>query len=315
VPYEPSSRAGLLSASHVFVVEVVGFRPGLSAVRQNGTPTTDMALQIVCGLKGRLAQREGEIFFSALRMPSGTRKNRFDGLWPHAHPWLGGRYVVVAQGPDPVRALAGARGCRAVLPPSHEADVRAVAEAQAAFARTTRKTSLADADLIACSELVSFAGARTHTLHRPFGAYLFARLAAPLLRAYRASPRPPATGPLMAAVFALLSHPDATPDLRAQILEDITRLAATAASRALARDVGRALLHELIAGRGERSRLVHDAIYPVLFDTRGHPRLCSWEVVTDPQRLTLATQTLRTISGERARRIAEWISEPGRAPC
>jgi hypothetical protein len=308
VPYEPSSPAGVLSASHIFVVEVVGFRPGLSAVRENGTPAADLALQVVCGLKGRLAQREGEIFYSALRVPTGTRRSRVDGLWPQVQPWTGGRYVVVAQGPDPVRALAGARGCRAVLPFTHVADVEAVAEAQAAFSRTARRAALADADLVACRELVSFAAARSSTLHRPFGAYLFARLTPPLLRAYRTSPPPLATGSLMAALFAILSQPGITSELRAQILEGVTRLAATGASRSLWRDVGRALLHELIAGRGERSRLVHDAMYPVLFDTRGHPRLCTWEVLTDPERRARAAQALGALGGERARRVAQWLA-------
>jgi hypothetical protein len=144
-------------------------------------------------------------------------------------------------------------------------------------------------------------------VHRPFGAYLFARLGPALLRAYRASPRPPPTGPLIAAMFALLAEPAITGELRAQVLRGTTLLATNAGSKSLSRDIGRALLHELIAGRGETGRLVHDAIYPVLFDVRGRPRLHAWEVISDPQRRERASNALVRLGGERALRISAWL--------
>jgi hypothetical protein len=307
LPYEPPSRAGLLSASHVFVVEVVGIMPADLAPTASAPGAVEMALRHVSSLKGRLDVRPGDVFLSSPRSADPV-PGRDDGLVPHVQPWIGGRYVVVARGPGTARTLVGPRGCRAILPLSHVADVTAAAEAQAAFAQATCDATAVDADLEACRALVRFAATRCRALHGPFGAYLFARLAPPLLRAYRESPRPPATGPLVAAVFGLLAEPGLTWELRAQVLREATLLAANASNKSLSRDIGRALLHELIAGRGEPARLVHECVYPVLFDVRGRPRLQSWEVVTDPERRTRASHALARVGGERALKIAAWLS-------
>jgi hypothetical protein len=307
LPHEPSSPAGLLSASHIFVVEVVGILSGGRAPLGGGPGSVEMALRLESILKGRLDVGVGTVFLAAPRPADETGLHRDDGLAPQVQPWIGGRYVVVARGPGTARTLVAPRACRAVLPSSCAGDVAAAAEAQAAFADTTRSPTLADADLEACRELVRFAELRSNALHRPFAAFLLARLAPPLLRAYRSSPRPPATGPLVAALFALLSAPGLTGELRAHILGGVTRLAARARSKGLSRDFGRALLHELIAGRGEPGRLVYESIYPILFDVRGRPRLRAWEVMSDPQRRERASQALTKLGGERALRISAWL--------
>jgi hypothetical protein len=210
--------------------------------------------------------------------------------------------IVLAAGRHPAR--------RAILPIDHAADAQAAREADSVFQKTLGQPGLADADIAAARAVVAVAVAHRGAVNRSFGEYLFARIAAPVLRAYAANPRPAGTGSLMGALFGLLSSDMISPELRDAILDGAAHLARNANSAGLRRDVGRALLHELIAGRGESRRMVDVLMVPVLFDARGKAVVSSLDVVSDPARRAAAIAALQRVGSSPALRVAAWLG-PG----
>jgi hypothetical protein len=294
LPHEPSSPSLLLAASHLFTVEVASERP--------------RRWTLVSCLKGRLDAVEGDA------VP--WIEPAFDPVAARA----GARFFVAALGPGGrgVRPWIGPR--RAVWGIEHAGDVQAAEEAEAALAQassdgdaTLPASGSTARALEAARAVVAVAARRSDVAHRLFGEYVFARIATPLRRGYRLSPRPAATGPLLAELFAVVSGEACTGELREYILQQAARLARKASNRHLERDIARALLHQLIAWRGGSAhRLVDGSIYPVLFDVRGRPRLRSCDVISDPQRRDGAARALGRVRGDRAPRIAAWLASEER---
>ena len=201
LPVEPNSRSEILSANHLFTVEITTF--AASPWEPQGFlehRTVEMNGTVIDNLKGELARDRFEFKVEQRRDDPYTAMAYY-GLWSHISVAAGQRFLVIAStaSNDPA-GMMNEPECRALLDVSRRQDVIAAMDAERAWDLVRPEQG----DPAKVRALLDSAGPRRAEIEDVFGRYLGARVEPALYRDPKG---------LEVVVLAWISAPEATPNL------------------------------------------------------------------------------------------------------
>lgn len=310
LPVEPASQAELLSATHLFSVEVLSARAQAWALGKDGLEhrvfQADLLLSSVA--KGLFTVPAGQTFSAAIEQ---TREdelvgNDYHGLWSHVapEPAAGVKYFVVSAAPgaapmDPARLLQEPV-CKRVLGPSSAADVALAEQGEAGF-RSILAQGGERAGEKARTALLRFAGTRAASATGLFGRYLLDRVA-PSIEGDRE---------VQGELLALLARPDASHELRLELLGAAEEVTADASvDHDFLRAAARAFAGLLVEPRAAAAhvRIASVSLFQAVFPDEVTARLKPADVAADPAERAKIAAALRAVSHPHAAKLAQWLS-------
>lgn len=311
LPVEPGSNAELLSATHLFTIEIVtaatsAWVPGNDGLQHR---TLKIEARLSAILKGTFAVPAGQSFQASLdqKQESDLFENDYHGLWSHVAPppAPGVQYFVVtetkAQGPqDPARLLQE-DVCKRVGPPAEASDVALAQQGEAGFRSVLSRGGDGARDE-ASRALLGFAGTHAASARGPFGRYVLERITASL----------ESSREVREELVSLLARPDATPDLRLEAIGAVeTEVAETSVDRDFLVGAARALAGLLMEPRAASAhqRIATASLFSAVFPEEGAPaRLKPADVVPDPAQRPKIAAALRAVNHPHAAALATWLS-------
>lgn len=311
LPFEPKSRAELLSSSHLFTVEVVTAQASPWAVGPDGLEHRSivLGLRLSALLKGRLTIPAGETFSVTLpqRRESELVGNDYHGLWSHVspEPAPGVKYLVVATSPDSAPAdpasLLLEPVLKMVLAAALAADV-ALAEQGEQHFQGALGAGGSDPDLNAASALLQFAGAHAGAAGEPFSRYLWERIQPTVMRVA------PGVRP---ALLALLATPGISAALRLTLLVGVERVLPDlqAADPRFLRDAGRAMAMLLLdpGAKHVHQRVITVSLFHLVFPDEANAQVAAADVLPDATERKRVADVLRASRDERAQKLLAWL--------
>jgi hypothetical protein len=308
LPFEPDSISELLSATHLFTVEVASFAatPWTTAADGLEHRSLDMTFRLLALYKGRLDVQPEETFPLNVeqRRESEFFNHEFYGLWSHVEPQpeVGVRYVVVSQGATGAPAALMQEGaCRRLLTPEYESDILLAREAERLFRRTLDDRGQESPTLSAARALLNFTQERRAVGLDLFALYLWARVQPPLLQAPEV---------LLPEALALALSPDARTKFRLIIVASVYEAALLFAPDSPPYQlVLRALLTLLTRPEAAplHETLVEVQLYNLLFQN-SVPRFPRAGIVPDAAERGRLRDALAPFASERAQRIKVWLN-------
>jgi hypothetical protein len=301
LPFEPDSRAEVLSATHLFTVEVVTESATPWAAGGDGLEhrLLHLGMRLLAGLKGSLGVRLGEAFDLDVeqRRENALMTSDYHGFWSHEEPKQGARYLVIAQGTgDAPAALLQEPAIRALLDAALAADVEAARAAEAKLGHAPSDAARRKG----ARDLLDLARDQRSARRGLFGRYIWARVA-PIY--------PGAEDTLLPAALAALQPKDATIELRDALiygLYDAVLALGPTPERAV--KLARPLLGLLLQPEAAPllDRMLQVPIYNLVFRPGAAP-LPVATVVPDPADRARMKAIADGFRSQRAHEIRDWL--------
>lgn len=296
LPVEPRSGSEILSATHIFEVEIATVtasqwkRQGFLEGRQ-----LSLVVRLLELFKGGLelsANRDFQVEVEQTR-ESEFSAGDYHGLWSHLDPEAGVRYLVFAIGNTTSgSALMQEPSCRSVLSSAFAPDVRAAIDAEHGIASVNEPGESSEV-------LFRIAEAQRSTLNDLFGRYLWARLKPAFLKQ-------PNT--YLPRILALTSSRSLTTRYRESLLTGLSdALMDLDEPKGLVLPAIRAMFSIVYLDEASpmRENLVSGHIYNLLF-VDSAPRFHVNEVL-DAKTRRQVLDAIRNIQGDRSEEIRRWL--------
>jgi hypothetical protein len=305
LPLELGSPALILSASHLFVIEVVKMSATPWAAGGDGLEhrSLHLDLRLVENLKGVLA-RNGDAVSVDLpqRRESALMVSDYHGFWSHTDVEKGASYLVAADGGGGgLQELLREPSIQALYPAALAADVRLAITAERQFGSTLRSAAGGGDRLTAARGLLKFTHERRTAVHELFSQYMWVRIS-PVYRVAEESIEP--------AVLEMIETSDSAIPLREALVygayDEVLSLGPTPprSGRLL-----RALLELLLQPQASAmfDRMLQAPIYNLAFQP-GRPPLPAGDVITSAADRNRMAAVAAGLPSARAKAVAAWLA-------
>lgn len=306
LPVDSKSKAELLSATHLFTVEIT--RVEATAWKREPDQLEHRQLRMTARLlecfKGQLDVAPGGEFpvEAPQRRQSEFIEMDYMGLWSHAQPAVDVRYLIVAQaGIRSPSALMQDGSCKRLFDVALAEDVKAAIEAEQA-AGATRRNVKTNPDEASTQALLHFAQAHVSALDELFGRYLWARVKA-------VADKDPVN--INRSLLALLTAPEAKLAFRETLIEAVDELIITLERPSqIAAAVAKAYSSLLLKKEAEplREALVDNHLYSAVFE-KGHPRLEVRMVFPDSAEREQLRRVIGGYDSVHAKELQTWLKD------
>lgn len=313
LPFEPASTSDLLSATHLFVAEILAVKdsPWTVGADELEHRSLEITARLTDSYKGRLTQSKGQDF--AVRVEQeregGGAVSDFHGLWSHVkpEPGPGVYYFVVAKAPGADAADAASlmqQGpCQALLPTDRAKDVFLAQQGEATLKQAT-STATDHKEIEGAKALLAFTSAHAAEANEQFARYAWARIMPALV-----------TGDsgVRTGALAILSGPTTSDPLRLTLLSGIDRalpdLVAKDADALI--DAGRAMVTVLLTpkARALHGRIIGSSFPYVVFAGEGTARVKAERLVPDPEDRKRLAEVIRASNHPGAAALLQWLSQ------
>lgn len=308
LPHEPGSPAELLSATHLFTAEILTLKATPWSGGADGLEhrQVDMRLRLQEVYKGQVSLKPNETFplLVEQRRESEFIETDYHGLWSHAGPAPGVRYLVVADAAVTSPSELMQEGpCQKLLPAEYESDVRHARQAETLFKEAARnKQEGLDRDLAAARSLLNFTQARRTASKDLFARYLWARVGPAFLQSAER---------LLTEVTDIITAESATLELRMALIHDLYEAVLLLEPNPdLSRRVIKAFFSVLLQG-GASSRLhqglIEVQLYNLIFH-EGKAKFARRAIYPEnAAELNELRSVLTRLDSERARQLSGWL--------
>ncbi len=303
IPLEPGSDAILLSASHVFLIEVSGIQGAAWARDADGLEhrTLHLDLRLIENLKGSIHANKGSAFSVDVpqKREDALTVSDYHGFWSHAEIEQGRRYLVVSNGTNrDLPALMKEPAIRALFNAALEQDVRLVITAEQRFGGALRKED--GQRLTAARGLLQFANERRATVRQLFSQYLWERIG-PVYEEHEESLEP--------ALIAIIGAPDSALPLREALVYGAYNAAVSPEASPQQARLLRAFLELLLKPEASAmfDRMLQVPIYNLAFRNEQPTRPAAEVIPSDAERAKMANVATGFPSA-RAKAVAGWLA-------
>lgn len=307
LPHEPGSRSEVLSATHLFTVEVETVTATPWAVGPSGLEQRSLTLKLrlLDVFKGALREKKGEVFEATVgqERESELVESDYHGLWSHTSPEPKKRYLVVAESAESRGAALVQDGpAKRLLAGELGGDVRFALEGETLFQERLHDPTGTARELAAARALLEHADESRSLARDVFGRYLWARVS-PVFLASKDRP--------LVELLDLVTADDATLPLRAELCDGLYEATlALEPNPELSRKVVRALLTVLLEDEAKplRHRLVNAELHPLVLDPDGRPKVPADDAVKSPADRAKLGAILTELRTPRATALAAWLA-------
>lgn len=307
LPVEPGSRSEVLSATHLFTVEVEAVTATPWAVAPSGLEQRSLTLRLrlLDVLKGALREKKGEVFEAVVgqERESELVESDYHGLWSHTSPEPKKRYLVVAESAESRGAALVQDGpTKRLLAGELAGDVRFAQEGESLYQEQLREAGGTTGELAAARALLDHADASRGLARDVFARYVWARVAPVFLGS---KDRP------LVELLDLVTADDATLPLRAELCDGLYEATlALEPNPELSRKVVRALLTVLLEDEAKplRHRLVNAQLHSLVLDPEGRPKVSAEDAVKSPGDRAKLGAILAELRTPRATALGAWLA-------
>lgn len=303
LPYEPNSSSELLSANHLFTVEILRLEssPWSFGADELERRSLQMDLRLLEVFKGDLDIEENESFQLEVeqRRESEFIRSDYYGLWSHIEPAAGTRYLVVANGTATSPAeLMQEEYCEQLLDEELSTDVRAAVEAEEKYINAIQKNGEVETE--AARMLLKLAFEYRNQRKDVFARYIWARVRPTFVEDQKS---------LLPETLEIIAARDGTIELRGSFISD---LYATVLFVKPSSDVSREVLRTFFAVLLQEEsaplhyRLVEVQIYNLVFRPEKKPFAVE-SILPDSAERERVKAVITKFHTDRAREIIAWL--------
>jgi len=306
LPYEPDSASELLAATHLFTVEITGLAATLWLRGADGLEhrLLTISARLLDLLKGHLDVEP----LAAFELTVGQQRESefietdYHGLWSHAEPVIGLKYLVIAAGDSTDPAfLMQEESCHRLADETYSEDVQLALKGEKRFQAAQRKRSAGSAYRSASAALLSFGVDQRQVARDLFARYLWSHISAAVLDVSK----------LRDQLLELVAAADAALDLRTSLIADLYEAVLMRDDDA---DLLRAVLRKLFSVLQQPQagpfvgRLVDLQLYNLVFHHPAAPGSAA-DVLPDAGERAAVLAQLEGMPSERAQQLRAWIAE------
>jgi hypothetical protein len=306
LPFESDSGSELLSANHLFVVEILDlterpWSPGPDGLEQRGLRMNARLLET---FKGALDLAPGKAFPLEVqqRRESEFVTSDYHGMWSHISPTAGTRYLVFADASsNSPAALMQEGACKKLLGPEYTSDVRLAIQAETLFQHASRSPEAANREGGAIQLLLRFSNDKRSQAKDLYERYLWARVG-PAFR--EKEPH------LLSQILELVAAVDGTLELRSELVSELYDATVDLQPDAdLARRVLRVFFSLLLqkVSASLQPRLVDVEIYGLAFED-DKPAFPAASIFPDAREREHLKAIVLQFDSERAHALSAWLS-------
>jgi len=299
LPHEAGSPSEVLGASHLFSVEVITLEETPWAKGTDGLEhrALNMEMRLLDVQKGTVALAPQKTFRLRVeqRREDEFLQLSFQGLWSHATPAVGTRYLVFSEGAstDPAE-LMNEKLCKRLLDSGYAADVRLATQGERIF-----RQAQGGGAQNAAKGLLDFAQQNRAKARDVFGRFMWARVGP----AFNET-----EGRSLPEMLQILRAPDTTRELRSALAAE---LYAGVLLFEPTNDAYRKLTAAFLEMLGQKEngithgQLAEVYVYGLVFDAEDQPLLTTKDVPAAARASALAT--VSKLSSDRGKRLAAWL--------
>ena len=303
IALEPGSDAIVLSASHLFLIEVLGMQGTAWARGADGLEhrTLHLNLRLIEKLKGSIHANKGDVFSVDVpqRRENALTVSDYHGFWSHAEIEQGRKYLVASNARNgDLPALLKEPSIKSLLNAALEQDVRLTITAEQRFGGALRKEN--GQRTAAARSLLQFANERRATVGPLFSQYVWERIA-PVYEEGEES--------LEHSVIAIIEAPDSTLPLREALAYGVYNAVVSPEPSQQQVRLLKALLELLLKPEAAPmfDRTLQVAIYNLAFRNDRPTRPAAEVIVSDAERAKMAAVATQ-FSSARAKAVAGWLA-------
>lgn len=302
---EPSSASEILSATHLFTVELTD----LSATPW--TPGTDglehrrltLDLTLLETFKGHFDLQNGAKFKVEVpqRREDALTVSDFHGFWSHMEPEKGSRYLVLSKATnDNVAMLMQEPAIAGLSDTALSADVKLALTAEQRFAPALRPSQTPAQRQAAAVELLKFTSEKRADCRALFARYMWERVA-PIY--------PDAENPIFTTMLSLIEAKDAKVELREALLygiyDEVSKHPVTEEHRL---QLVRSFLHLMLQPEAAplHDRLLQVPLHDLLFED-GNKTLSAATVFPDVAERSKLKHAVDGFHSQKAKEIGSWL--------
>lgn len=304
LPMEPGSSSELLSATHVFTVEIVKAVPSSWSAWENGLQhrQVNMHVKLLSIFKGTLDLHPNESFDLPVQQKREGEfvQSDYHGLWSHVSVESGNRYLVISNSQmGSPGVLMQEPACQQLLPANYDRDVLSAMEGETIYVSSLSAKAPRNQPMGLLRLLDLAHRERTHT-RKIFAQYLWARVR-PTFSEYQES--------FLPSVLALITDENSTLELRESLIADLYETTLTLNSPELTTRVLKTFLLLLTqkSALSLQGRLAEVQIYNLVF-REGNSPVSSKTVTPGPEAVKPILATLIGLGTDRSNQLVKWLS-------
>lgn len=305
LPFESNSTSELLSANHLFSIEIVSLQERPWATGADGLEhrQLEMSVRLLETFKGTLDGPAKQVF--PLQVPQ-RRESEFvtsdyHGLWSHISPAAGTRYLVFADASSNSPAALMQEGpCRKLLGSEYLSDVRLAIHAESLFQHAAPSEEGASRAQSAVLALLHFSNEKRSQAKDLFERYLWARVNGGF---QEKEPH------VLSQILEMLAAPDATVEFRSELISAVYDATVDLQPDAdLTRRVLRVFFALLLQKEAAplQPGLVDVEIYGLAFEN-DKPAFSSASMFPEVREREHLRSVLAQFDSERAHELATWL--------
>jgi hypothetical protein len=305
LPLESGSSSELLSANHLFVVEILDLTehpwgPGPNGLEQR---RVRMNAKLLETFKGDLDLSPGKAFALEVqqRRESEFVNSDYHGMWSHISPKAGTRYLVFADASsNSPAALMQEGACEKLLGPEYISDVHLAVQAETLFQHASPSEEGASREHSAMQSLLRFSNEKRSQAKDLYERYLWARVN-PAFR--EKEPH------VLSQILGMVAAPDGTLELRSGLISGLYNTTVDLQPDAeLTRRVLRVFFSLLLQKEAAplQPNLVDVEIYGLAFED-DKPALSSASVFPDAREREHLKSVVHQFDSERAHELSAWL--------
>ena len=305
LPVESNSSSELLSAPHIFLVEILDLaeQPWGRGAGGLESRRLRMHLRLLEIFKGTLQVATGSPFPLEVQQHRESEYVTSDdhGLWSNLSPGVGTKYLVFADASsNSPAALMQEGACQTLLGPEYVPDVHLAIEAEVAFRRASRAGSHAETEEDPALALLHFGSEKRSEAKDLFERYLWARVS-PAFQ--RKQPQ------VVSQTLQLIAEPSGSMEFRSGLISDVyDGTVDLQPDPQLTQRVLKTLFSVLLQKDAEplHERLVDVEIYGLAFED-DKPAFHSESIFSDERERERLRGAVLQVDSERARELAAWL--------
>ncbi len=305
LPLESESSSELLSANHLFFVEIVSLQEGSWATGTDGLEhrQLEMNVRLLEIFKGILDVPPKQAFPLKVQQlrESEFVSSDYHGLWSHISPTAGTRYLVFANASsNSPAALMQEGACEKLLGPEYISDVHLAVQAETLFRHASPSEEGASREHSAMQSLLRFSNEKRSQAKDLYERYLWARVN----RAFREK-----EPHVLSQILGMVAAPEGTLEFRSGLISDLYDTTVNLQPDAeLTRRVLRVFFSLLLQKEAAplQPNLVDVEIYGLAFED-DKPALSSASVFPDAREREHLRSVVHQFDSERAHELSAWL--------
>ena len=305
LPVEPKSSSELLSAHHLFLVEILDLAEQPWGPGANGLESRQlrMHLRLLEVFKGTLQVATGAAFPLDVQQQRESEyvTSDYHGLWSHLSPTVGAKYLVFGDGSsNSPAALMQEDACQKLLGPEYVPDVHLAIEAEAEFRQASRPGQHSAPEGDPALALLHFGFEKRSQAKDLFERYLWARVSPEFQR------KQPQT---LSQILQLMAEPSESVEFRSGLISDVYDATVDLQpDPQLTQRVLRVFFSLLLQNDASplHERLVDVEIFGLAFED-DRPAFHSASIFPDERERERLRGAVLQIDSDRARELAAWL--------